>query len=287
MSWALAIHGGAKEIAPGDEQANIEGLAAAIEAGRAVLADGGAALDACEAAVRVLEARPVFNAGRGSDPTSAGDIEMCAAIMDGATLAIGGVIAVRGVCHPISVARLVLDEKEILLAGDGARRFAEAQGAELCADADLLTGDAARELAGADHDTVGAVAIDARGDIAAATSTGGLDGQKPGRVGDSPMPGCGYYAENGVGGVALSGHGEEIARLMLAGRIMRRLPEAGADAAVAQGVGEMARVGGEAGAVAIDGDGRIGWAHISPHFAVATIREGEATPGIWLKKDDS
>lgn len=285
MSWSLIIHGGAKDIAPEDRDANREGLAAAIAAGRAILTDGGSALDACEAAVRVLEARPIFNAGRGSVPTTAGEIEMCAAIMDGATLGIGGVMAIRGVCHPVSVARMLLPEKEILLTGDGARRFAEARGAELCTRADLLTERAQRALAQAEHDTVGAVAMDARGDIAAATSTGGLTGQRPGRIGDSPMPGCGYYAENGVGGVALSGDGESIARVILAARILHLMPGAGPETAVAASLDQLARVGGEAGGIAIGADGRIGWAHNSPDFAVAAIQDGDAHPAIWLRKD--
>jgi len=286
MSWALIVHGGAKEIAPGEEDANREGVSAAIEAGRAVLASGGSAIDACEAAVRVLEARPVFNAGRGSDPTEIGEIEMCSAIMDGATLAVGGVMAIQGVCHPVSVARMLLGEQEILLAGEGARRFAQEKGAELCGRDELLTEKTEKQLAEADHDTVGAVALDAAGNLAAATSTGGLNGQKQGRIGDSPMPGCGYYAENGAGAVALSGHGEEIARMMLAGRIMHRMSEHGPERAVLSSVREMVRVGGEAGGIAIDAAGRIGWAHISPHFAVAAIREGQDKPDIWLKKDE-
>ncbi len=284
MTWALIIHGGAKEIAPEEEQSNRQGLAAAIEAGRRVLAGGGTALDACEASVRVLEERPVFNAGHGSDPTTEGAIEMCSAVMDGATLDIGGVMAVQGVCHPVSVARSLLPEREILIAGDGARQFAQTIGAELCSNDELLTPEQEKALEEA-HDTVGAVALDTRGNIVAATSTGGLSGQKPGRVGDSPMPGCGYYADNLVGGVALSGHGEAIARLMLASRIIHRIEEAGPDRAIAEALKQMERTGGDAGGIAIDRHGRVGWAHNSPHFAVAAIREGDEAPGIWLKKE--
>jgi beta-aspartyl-peptidase (threonine type) len=284
MTWALIIHGGAKEIAPEEEETNRQGLRAAIEAGRRVLAGGGTALGACEAAVRVLEERPVFNAGRGSDPTPSGDIELCSAVMDGATLNIGGIAAVQGVCHPVSVARSLLTEREILLAGPGGRQFAEATGAELCTSEQLLTPKQEKALAEA-HDTVGAVAIDAAGNIVAATSTGGLSGQKPGRVGDSPMPGCGYYADNQVGGVALSGHGEEIARLMLASRIIHRMEEAGPEGAIAHALRQMVRTGGDAGGIAIDRRGRVGWAHKSPHFAVAAIRDGDVAPGIWLKKE--
>jgi L-asparaginase / beta-aspartyl-peptidase len=156
-------------------------------------------------------------------------------------------------------------------------------GAEMCGLDELRIADPARELE-ASHDTVGAVALDRRGDYAAATSTGGLSGQIAGRVGDSPMPGCGYYAENGVGAVALSGHGEGVARLRLASRIMHSLQALGPERAVFEAVSEMKRVGGDAGGVAIDRQGRMGWAHISPHFAVASIAEGDNGPGIWLRK---
>lgn len=283
--WKLIIHGGAKEIEPDEEADHLEGLREAIEAGRVVLEAGRSAVDAVEAAVQVLERLPVFNAGRGSDPTIRGQIEMCSAMMDGASLDVGGVIAIEEVCHPVSVARALLKEQPILLAGKGATEFARAIGAEFCSVAELKTVDEAKELAES-HDTVGAVAVDCRGDYAAATSTGGLSGQLPGRVGDSPMPGCGFYAENGAGAVALSGHGEGIARLRLASKIMHRLNGLHPDQAIAEAVAEMKRVGGEAGGIGIDAQGRIGWAHNSPHFAVASIAQGDSGPGIWLRKQD-
>lgn len=283
--WAIAVHGGAKEIAPWDEADNRDGLRAAIEAGRAALAGGRSAIDAVEAAVRELESRPVFNAGRGSDPTIAGTIEMCAAVMDGATLDIGGVMAIEEVCHPVSVARALLREREILLAGDGALRFARKLGAEMCGAAELRTVDPAAAVA-ASHDTVGAVARDAHGNLAAATSTGGLSGQLPGRVGDSPMPGCGYYAENGVGAIALSGHGEQIGRMRLASRIVDRIGASGGEAAITDAIAMMTeRTGGEAGAILIDARGRIAWAHSSPHFAVAWQAEGDDAAQVALGKD--
>ena len=284
--WKIAIHGGAKEIAPEEEADNRDGLARAIDAGRAILAGGGNAVDAVEASVRVLERLPIFNAGRGSDPTRRGDIEMCAAIMDGASLDIGGVMAIHGVCHPVSVARALLKEREILLAGDGAYRFAQQIGAELCSLDELRTADPL-QIPAHSHDTVGAVAVDERGDCAAAVSTGGLAGQMQGRVADSPMPGCGYYAENGVGAAVLSGHGEEIARLRLASRIMHALNENEPEAVIQDALALMKSTGGEAGAIAIDARGRFGWAHNSPHFAVASMADGQERPGIWLRKASS
>jgi L-asparaginase / beta-aspartyl-peptidase len=281
--WKLIIHGGAKEIPPEQEADNSLGLAEAIEAGRAVLAGGGSALEAVEACVRALEDRPVFNAGRGSEPAKHGGVEMCAAIMDGATLDVGGVMAIEEVCHPVSVARALLREREILLAGEGANRFARQIGAELCPLEDLRTVDAA-EAAEGGHDTVGAVALDREGNYAAATSTGGLAGQMQGRIGDSAMPGCGFYAENGVGAVALSGHGEGIARLRLASRIVERLGSAAPDGVIVDALELMARVGGDAGGIAIDAAGRIGWHHNSPHFAVASMTEWDNGPRLWLRK---
>ena len=280
--WKLIVHGGAKEIAPEEEADNRDGLAQAVEAGRTVLSGGGSALEAVEASIRVLEDLPVFNAGRGSDPTIDGDIEMCSAIMDGMTLDVGAVGAIRGVCHPVSVARALLREREILLVGDGATRFANQIGAEQCTLEELRTADPAEER----HDTVGAVALDAKGNYVAATSTGGLSGQMQGRVGDSPLPGCGFYAENGVGAVALSGHGESIARLRLASRIIQCLNGLGPDRAIRDCLAQMSRVGGDAGGIAIDAQGRMGWHHNSSHFAVASIAEGDNSPGLWLKKPD-
>jgi beta-aspartyl-peptidase (threonine type) len=279
--WALMVHGGAKEIAPGEEDENRAGLAEAIAAGRAILEEGGAALDAVEASIRILEARPVFNAGYGSALNSAGEVEMCAAIMDGATLGIGAVGAVKGVRHPVSVARTMLPQEPILLAGEGAFMFARDNHAELCDPGELITEKQKQE-----QDTVGAVAIDLNGNLAAGTSTGGLTGALKGRMGDSPMPGCGYYADNHIGAVALSGHGEGIARIAAAAQIMGALDRDGPEPAIAKALSQMSRVGGDAGGIAIDKSGRMGWWHNSPDFAVALIEPGMAEPGIWLKKEE-
>lgn len=284
--WVLIIHGGAKEIAPEAEESNRAGLLDAVRAGSRVLEAGGTAVDACEASVRVLETLPVFNAGVGSDLNVAGEVEMCSAVMDGRTLEIGAVSAITNARHPVSVARLLLPEKPVLLTGEGAEIFARDRGAELCGQSELVTEKAERELE-SEHDTVGAVALDAHGNIAAATSTGGLTGAMKGRVGDSPMPGCGFYADNAVGGVALSGDGEDIARLTLGARIIGVMEHQDPQTAVEQAIGLMPRLGcGEAGAVAIDRQGRIGWAHNSSHFAVASIADGDEGPMIWLSKQE-
>lgn len=283
--WALIIHGGAKEIEPAEEQANREGCIAAVEAGREVLAAGGSAVDAVEASIRVLETLPVFNAGTGSALTRTGEVEMCAAIMDGADLRIGAVGAIKGVCHPVSVAKKILPEDPILLAGEGAFMFARDNHAELCNQSSLITQKVEEELKEA-HDTVGAVALDQSGNIAAGTSTGGLSGALKGRMGDSPMPGCGYYADNKIGGVALSGHGEGIARLALAAQIMASIGADGPELSIKKAVDQMPRVGGDAGGIAIDRHGRAGWWHNSPDFAVALATSESGDPRVWLRKDE-
>jgi beta-aspartyl-peptidase (threonine type) len=282
--WALIVHGGAKEIAPGEEEENRSGLREAIAAGHEILDRGGTALDAVEASIRVLESLPVFNAGFGSALNHIGEVEMCAAIMDGSTLDIGAVGALKAVRHPISVARTMLRERHILIAGDGAFMFARDHHAELCDPADLITEKQRNES----HDTVGAVALDENGNLAAGTSTGGLPGQLKGRMGDSAIPGCGYYADNQSGAVALSGHGEGIARLAAAAQIIGAMEREGPEVAIARALSQMSRVGGDAGGIAIDRKGRMGWWHNSPDFAVATMADGSTGPEIRLnKKEDA
>jgi beta-aspartyl-peptidase (threonine type) len=267
--WAIILHGGAKEIAPEEQEAHREGVRAALTAGVAVLQRGGTAVEAVETAIRVLEDNPIFNAGRGSVSNSEGRIEMDAGLMDGAGLQIGAVAALRAVRHPISVARQLLSETPVLLVGEEARRFAHATGAELCDEADLRSGRLPRRAA-AERDTVGCVALDLAGHIAAGTSTGGLEGKVPGRVGDSPLPGCGLYADDTVGGVSLSGEGEAIIRTIAAARIMQSMTAEHPQRAVETGIAALRRVNGEAGAIAIDRHGRFGWAHNSRHFAVGS-----------------
>jgi beta-aspartyl-peptidase (threonine type) len=280
--WALIVHGGAKEIAPGEEEENRSGLREAIGAGQDILERGGTAVDAVEASIRVLEALPVFNAGYGSALNHVGEVEMCAAIMDGNTLDIGAVGALKGVRHPVSVARAMLPEQPILIAGEGAFMFARDHHAELCDPAELITEKQRNES----HDTVGAVALDQNGNLAAGTSTGGLPGQLKGRMGDSAVPGCGYYADNHIGAVALSGDGEGIARLAAAAQIMGAIEGDGPEGAIAKALSQMHRVGGDAGGIAIDRGGRMGWWHNSPDFAVAMTAQEFTAPRIWLNKEE-
>lgn len=265
--WALVVHGGAKTIDPEMFGRNRDGCLAAVEAGASVLRKGEGAVAAVEAAVRCLEDDPVFNAGFGSVLNAGGAVEMDAAIMDGETLAIGAVTGVRSIRNPVSAARAMLDELPVLLAGEGAERFAEAQGMALCRPEDMISEEAlASEKA---HDTVGCVAIDMQGHVAAATSTGGLPGKHVGRIGDSPVPGSGFYADDAAGAVVFSGDGESILRILAAARAMHVLEQGTAGAAAREAIRRLERVGGEAGVIVIDREARIGVAHNSEHFAVA------------------
>jgi beta-aspartyl-peptidase (threonine type) len=281
MPWALIIHGGAGRLASSQRKACRAGCAAALAAGSAVLAGGGTALDAVECAIRLMEDDPAFNAGTGAVQNAEGEVELDAAMMDGATLDVGGVAAIRGVRHPISIARLLLRETPILLAATGAQAFARAHGAEPAAPDDLFASSAVPAVDGG-GDTVGAVALDGADNLAAGGSTGGLAGKLPGRIGDTPLPGAGFYADNGRGGVALSGEGEAIARLALATRIMHELAAGDPQAAVARAIADLARLG-EGGAICLSPQGRIGWAHNTPDFTVGIARDGMA-PRVYLAK---
>jgi beta-aspartyl-peptidase (threonine type) len=281
MSWALILHGGAKKIKPQDRDANRAGCLNAIAAAQAILASGGKAVEAVETAIRQLEDDPTFNAGLGSEPNSEGGIEMCAAVMEGAQLNVGAVGAIRGVRHPVSVARLMLLEEPILLVAEGARAFARERGAELCSPNDLKLRRTPTE---GRHDTVGCIALDIEGLFAVATSTGGLAGSPPGRVGDSPQPGCGFYADNRRGAVAFSGDGENIARLTLASKVMEVLAIQAPTLAVAGAISTLTRIGGEAGGIALNKSGHIGWDHNSEHFAVAWVASTDPEPRVRLSK---
>lgn len=283
--WALIVHGGAKEMKRGEEDDNRKGILEAAEAGAEVLSRGGSAIDAVEAAIRVMERLPVFNAGYGSVLNDRHEVEMCSGIMDGSDRSVGAVGAIMGVEHPISVAKAMLPEKPILLAGEGARMFAKEKKAELIEPDALITREQLEEAKDA-HDTVGAVALDMAGNIAAGTSTGGLTGAHKGRIGDSPLPGCGYYADNHIGGIAFSGDGESIARLALAAQVMARIDDAGPEAAIQKAVDQLPHLGGDGGGIGIAKDGRIGWAHNSPAFVVAKITIDMDSPRAWLNKQE-
>lgn len=222
MPFAIAVHGGAgavtrTSLAPDRERAMRAALAEALEAGQRILARGGTSLDAVAAAVRVLEDSPHFNAGRGAVFTSDGANELDASIMDGATLRAGAVAGVTTVKNPVDAARAVMDRsRHVLLAGPGADRFAKEQGLAIVDPSYFRTEERWRQhLRGKDDGklgTVGAVALDQAGNLAAATSTGGIEGKRFGRVGDSPIVGAGTWAENGSVAVSATGTGEMFLR---------------------------------------------------------------------------
>lgn len=279
MVPALIVHGGAAGD-PEDKPTYREGLRQALGRGWAILRGGGSALDAVEAAIRALEEHPRFNAGYGSALTEAGTVECDASIMEGDGLRAGAVGAVSGVRSPIGLARRVLEDgRHILLVGPGAVAFARERGEPLCAPDALVTERqrarladhlAGRARAGSAPGTVGAVAIDARGLVAAGTSTGGYTGKRPGRVGDSALIGCGTYADSRLGGVSTTGHGEAFIRTVLAKAaldILKELDDPAVAAAVAVDVvREDGR--GEGGLVLLDWRGRLGWAHSTPFMPV-------------------
>ncbi|WP_373048353.1 isoaspartyl peptidase/L-asparaginase family protein [Vulgatibacter sp.] len=270
MPTAILVHGGAGAIFPDDRaHACARGCLEAARAGHRILAAGGSALDAAVAACVVLEDDPAFNAGTGSVLNADGEVEMDACLMDGSNLRAGAVAAIRGVRNPIEVARLVLERSpHVLLAGSGAERFARAQGVAPW-PASLLVTERALTRWQKERDegwtnkpgTVGAVAVDAQGHVAAATSTGGISSKHPGRVGDSPLPGAGTYADDETGAVSATGQGEAIIRVVLAKFACDQLaagdhPQAAAEAAVRR----LGRVQGEGGLVVVDRQGRIGLA---------------------------
>lgn len=286
MTWAIILHGGATTIEDDEAEAYRAGCLAALEAGCAVLERDGSALAAVEAAIRVMEDDPIFNCGTGSAINAEGGVEMCSAIMDGHSFDVGGVSIIQGVRHPISVAHAMLRDETILISGPAARDYARDHQQDLCDPDDLKTEKRKQAARKAQHDTVGCLALDTAGHLAAGTSTGGLDGKPAGRVGDSPQPGCGFYADDQVGAVAFSGDGEHIARMMLAARTWHLLPLMDPDRVVSVALSHVARIAGEAGGIVLAPDGTTGWDHTSPHFAVAEASSAHPARAVNLTKRD-
>jgi beta-aspartyl-peptidase (threonine type) len=271
----LLVHGGAGRVPEDGGKAAREGLEAAASAAWRLLDGGSPALEAVVAAVQAMEEDPRFNAGYGSVLTEDGDVEMDAAVMDGSTLRAGGVAAVRSVRNPVLLARAVLEEgRHVLLVGEGAERLAAARGVPRCRPGELITParQAQWERGRAERagGTVDAVALDAAGRLAAATSTGGIAGKRAGRVGDSPLIGCGTYAD-ARGAASATGDGEAIIRAVLAARAVDALEKASEPAAVARAALARMQVltGGTGGLILLDATGRAGLAHTTPFMAMA------------------
>jgi beta-aspartyl-peptidase (threonine type) len=284
----LLVHGGAWAIPDEMVQAHLDGVGRAIAAGWRVLESGGSAKDAVEEAVVVMEDDETFDAGRGSFLTRDGRVQCDALMMDGATLRAGGVGCVERIRNPIRLSRRVLeDSPHVYFVGAGAEQFAREHGMELIDNQELVierervrlreaqAATASRDpqeiFAPASHDTVGAVALDVHGNIAAATSTGGTLNKAPGRVGDSSLIGCGCYADNQSAAVSTTGWGEPMMKLVL-GKwacdqvAAGRSPQEAADAAISL---LRSRLNGHGGLILLDPHGRIGIAHNTPRMAWA------------------
>jgi len=283
---AMAVHGGAWAIPDDAVAAHRRGVEAALAVGWGVLSGAGSALDAVEAAIRALEDDPTFDAGTGAMLNRDGEVELDAMLMRGDDLAAGAVAAVRRIRNPISLARRLLERGEhLFLVGAGANRFAADEGISEVDEGSLLVGrersrweemragrgPSVRALFEGPLGTVGAVARDAAGRLAAGTSTGGTPDKYPGRVGDSPVLGAGCYCDGAAGGASATGYGEALLRATFCRDAVRLLeegedPERAANAAVAR---LETRFAGRGGIVLIDRQGRIGHAYNTPRMAVA------------------
>jgi beta-aspartyl-peptidase (threonine type) len=293
----LLIHGGAWAMPDDAVAAHEDGIANALAAGYTLLEQGASAVDAVEAAVAVMEDDETFDAGRGSFLTQDGRVQMDALLMNGENLRTGGVACVERLRNPIHAARLVLDKSpHVYFVGTGAERFARQHGMALCDNMELvipreqerLYKAQADERAGlpdetfsgslvsgndsgnlGSHDTVGAVALDCHGNLAAGTSTGGTLNKAPGRVGDSSLIGCGCYADNLTAAVSLTGWGEPIMKLVLGKWAVDRVAAGvSPDEAAREAIDYLFdRLGGHGGIILLGPDGRVGMAHNTPRMA--------------------
>jgi beta-aspartyl-peptidase (threonine type) len=295
--FGIAIHGGAGTLPRADMSADAErryraGLKEAIDAGFAVLEAGGTSMDAVTRAVVRLEDNPLFNAGRGAVFTLDGRNELDASIMDGSTLKAGAVCGVTRIRNPVQLARAVMEKSEqVMLAGTGAEEFAASQGFSFVPQSYFHTperwmqleriraGDAGLSALTISHiGTVGAVAVDARGRLAAATSTGGMTGKRYQRIGDSPIIGAGTYADDRSCAVSATGHGEVFIRTVVAHDICSRMRFGGrsiGEAVREVVLGELPALGGEGGVIAIDARGEIAIEFNSEGMFRASRRQGE------------
>lgn len=250
-------------LSPEQQSMYCQGLERALDAGHKVLARGGTSLDAVSAAVTALEDDALFNAGRGAVYNAAGKHELDASIMDGATLRAGAVAAVSRIRNPVLAARAVMEKSShVLLVGKGAEHFARQHGLHLVSSRHFHTDArlaALKKGLKRHHGTVGAVALDRRGDLAAATSTGGYTGKLPGRVGDSPLIGAGTYADNSSCAVSGTGWGEAFMRVALAHEVSARIRhlDEGLMQASRAALRMLARVKGDGGLIAVDRRGNI------------------------------
>ena len=293
MTWTLMIHGGCgamrpDTLSPEHETAARAGLEAALDAGEAVLAGGGSAMDAVEAAARVLEEDPSFNAGRGSVLSADGRAELDAAIMGGRDRRAGAVAGMTTTRSPVSAARAVMEHSpHVLLTYAGADGFAREQGLEQVANEWFVTPERKAQLAkvmaaGGTFDTdikygtIGAVAVDQDGHVAAATSTGGLTAKRWGRIGDSPLIGAGTYADDRACAVSATGLGEAFIRAVGAHQLAMRMMIGGEtlQAALDAVLADVVALGGNGGLIAVLPSGAAAWGFTTPGMYRAMARDG-------------
>lgn len=263
MSIAIVVHGGAGgwESPAEHRELALQACMEAAEKGRSILQGGGSALDAVEAAVNILEDCPVLDAGRGSYPNTEGEVEMDALIMDGSNLTLGAIAAIQRVRHPISLARRVMVESgHNFIVGQGADSFADRIGFPRCDVEELYVAEKPEAAIG---DTVGAVALDMNGNLAAATSTGGTRNKRPGRVGDSPLVGSGAYADNWTAAVSATGYGEALMRVVISKQTCDFVGLGlSAQAACESAIRVLEeRTSGHGGLIAVDARGKVGRAY--------------------------
>lgn len=303
--YALVIHGGAgtilkKNMTPEKEKEYIAALESALRAGEAILAKGGSSLDAVVAAIKIMEDSPLFNAGKGAVFSAAGTNELDASIMNGANLEAGAVAGVKRIKNPIELARLVMDKSgHVLLAGDGAETFAKDQGMSFVDPKYFFTQSRwdrleavkkqeAQDMHPKKHGTVGVVALDKQGNLAAGTSTGGLTNKKFGRVGDSPIIGAGTYADNATCGVSATGQGEYFIRAAVAydiaaqvGYLGKTVQEA-ADQVIGEKITNMKALGG---VIVMDRKGNVAYSFNTAGMYRGHLKAGEE-PHIAIYGDE-
>ncbi|MBL8644969.1 MAG: isoaspartyl peptidase/L-asparaginase [Rhodospirillaceae bacterium] len=289
QQWAVAVHGGAgglpKNLPPEELKKIQDTLRTALETAGQMLEGGQSSLDAVEAAVKVMENSCVLNAGCGAVLGHEGFAELDAAIMNGKDRAVGSVAAVHQLPNPIAAARLVMEKSpHVLLVGDGAEKFAVAQGLSLKPREYFITARRKAEWqraidAAGSKGTVGAVALDKSGNLAAATSTGGMTNKAVGRVGDAPIIGAGTYAENGVCAVSATGHGEYFIRYTVTGDICARVKYKSEpiDKAARMVIDDLAKVGGTGGVIALDAKGNIAMPYSTPTMIRGHLKAGGAS----------
>ncbi|KAH9515774.1 Isoaspartyl peptidase/L-asparaginase [Bulinus truncatus] len=305
MEPVIIVHGGAWAIPEEATERSLQGVKAAVIRGFGVLQNGGSAVDAVVAAVTVMEDDTIFDAGHGAVLNMKGEVELDAIVMDGRSLSSGAVAAVQDIANPVQLARLVMDKTDhCLLVGKGANSFAEEQSIPRLDNQVLVTPEARAEwerymkftttvnaLFSARNDvpqkrsgcdTVGAVALDAKGNLASATSTGGITAKRAGRVGDTPIIGAGAYADNTVGAASSTGHGESIMKLCLTKKVMELLEQGATVKEATQRALELMsiRLGSAGGVIAINKSGEVAHHFTTSRMAWAQISNGQLTFGI-------